>query len=49
MYRYVNYCGLEVIGCCFRDRKRFITAEPNEDLKKQQQENITLDLSLMGR
>ena len=48
--KYVNYCGLSVIGCCFRSRRGFIPGNINDvGEQKQQEENLViLDTSKMG-
>ena len=50
--KYVNYCGLSVIGCCFRSRRGFIPGNINDvgEQKQQQEENLViLDTSKMGQ
>ena len=48
--KYVNYCGLSVIGCCFRSRRGFIPGNINDVGEQKQQEVnlVILDTSKMG-
>lgn len=48
--KYVNYCGLSMIGCCFKSRQGFMPG-PVYDGSDTKIEEITvcLDTSMMGK
>lgn len=50
--KYVNYCGLNIIGCCFRSYRGFIPGPAptsNEvDGEKKEEDIVSLDTSCMG-
>ncbi|XP_065644080.1 SPRY domain-containing protein 7 isoform X2 [Hydra vulgaris] len=49
MYKYMNFCRLGLIGCCFKNKKLDSDSGSDEDfLINKQQENIILDTRLMG-
>lgn len=51
--KYVNYCGLSVIGCCFRSRRGFIPGPVSsngstKDTEQKEEQRVVLDTSAMG-
>ena len=48
--KYVNYCGLSVIGCCFRSHRGFLPGSVYDGQDSKAEDNpIILDTSHMGR
>ena len=50
--KYVNYCGLNVIGCCFKNRRGFIPGPAPSSSSKNELSNeplVSLDTSNMGK
>jgi len=46
---YINYCGLSMIGCCFKSRKGFMPGNVYDGLEKTTEEvQVILDTSKMG-
>jgi len=49
LLKYVNYCGLNVIGCCFKNRRGFIPGPaPSSSNNELNEPMVSLDTSFMG-
>jgi len=50
LLKYVNYCGLGAIGCCFKSRRGFIPGPVSSNENGMSEENkVCLDTSFMGK
>ena len=50
LLKYINYCGLGVIGCCFKNRRGFIPGQvyDGKEQNSSPENLVLLDTSLMG-
>lgn len=48
--KYVNYCGLNLVGCCFKSHKGFMPGPVYDgDTTSIEEVPVALDTTLMGK